>query len=615
MAGIKIINVLKDDTLADIMDVFRQAPSGEIIFVLPKNGKVFKSDDHFAAFAGEATATGKTISLLTTNDDVAARARAHGFNVMVSHTAKRVRKPKAVVASSPPPSDPDIQDESEDAFQDDVPLTSDERAQVQGPDEADSESSLVPGFHIEEGDGPVNTDEDQDGAPDRVTNGELEYGADLAMARAKAPVAALPAEDSFDYIDKVWRDKAAQQAGPTITVRPSPSRRLRIPSVPIAWLTRKTVMGLFVVAVFVAGAAMYLTAGSAVIAVTPTSQPIDERIAVTVSDATTAVDSAFGKLPGQLLEVSKSATRTQAATGSRDVASKARGKITVSNEYSSTPQTLIATTRFEAPNGLIYRTLSTVNVPGMTINKGVPSPGTTTVDVIADKPGTEYNIPAGKFVVAAFKEKGDADRTQKIYGTSLAPMAGGANGPSAVITQADYGTARDAATADVKALIADALNSQTGGMRVADDAPASALSYVSNAQPDDAAASVSVTASETLKTVAFRQADLDKLIADTILRKDRLNVRPDQVQVKLTGATFDATLGTLSFTAEVQGTGYTPVDPAGLISAIKGMGTAAFQTYVGGREDIKQATLTLRPFWVRHLPSDEARITVDFQYR
>ena len=149
-------------------------------------------------------------------------------------------------------------------------------------------------------------------------------------------------------------------------------------------------------------------------------------------------------------------------------------------------------------------------------------------------------------------------------------------------------------------------------MRVAQEAPDSAATYTSSAQPDDAAASVSVTATVALKTVAFRQADLDKLIADTILRKDRLNVHSDQLDVKLTDVAFDASLGTLSFTAEVSGTGYAPVDTAALANAVKGLDMASFKHYVEGQNEIKQASLNLQPFWVHRLPSDNSRIRIDF---
>ena len=607
MAGIKIINVLKDDTLPEILEVFRQAPAGEVIFVLPKNGKVFHSEDHFAAFAAEATATGKTISIMTANAVTASHARAHGFNVMTAKP-KRARTPKAVVVSNPPPADDDIVDTSEDAFQDDVPLTSDERQQVVGQDEREEETNPPPGFHIE--------DDDQ-GAPVEVADDDT--GAELASARRKMPVPQTANED-LDYIDKVWRDRAAQQAS-VRTMPPAPSlwSRMRVrphlPSVTFRRFTRSVVVVAAVAAVVVLGATVYLTTGSASVVITPVSQPLDERITVTASDAIASVDPTFGKIPGQLIELTKSATATATASGQRTVASKARGRIIISNSYSSTPQTLVSTTRFTSAGGLVYRTLSTVTVPGTTVNAGVAVPGTVTVDVIADQPGSQYDIPAGTFKIAAYVEKGDTERAAKVFGTSTDPMTGGANGPSAVVQQADYDKAHDDALAAVTKAVQDALATQADGMRIASAVDSGNTAFTSSARVDDAAASVSVTATTTLTTVAFRQADLDRIVADTILQKDRLVVDPAQVQENISGVTFDPTLHTLSFTVAVTGPGYKPVDAAAVANDITGMDSSAFQAYISGRADIQQAALSLHPFWTRSIPHKTDAIHVELQDR
>ena len=82
--------------------------------------------------------------------------------------------------------------------------------------------------------------------------------------------------------------------------------------------------------------------------------------------------------------------------------------------------------------------------------------------------------------------------------------------------------------------------------------------------------------------------------------------------MKLAGGAFDASLGTLSFTAEVTGTGYAPVDTAALANAVKGMDMASFKRYVEGQTEIKQASLNLQPFWIHSLPSDNSRIRIDF---
>src|SRR6266576_3047444 len=103
MAGIKIVNILKDDTFQDILELFRHTTATEVIFVLPKNGKVFRTEDHFAAFASEASGAGKTISILANNDRVTGWAHKYQFNVMSSGKPTA----KATLASKPLPVEDD----------------------------------------------------------------------------------------------------------------------------------------------------------------------------------------------------------------------------------------------------------------------------------------------------------------------------------------------------------------------------------------------------------------------------------------------------------------------------------------------------------------------------
>ena len=75
----------------------------------------------------------------------------------------------------------------------------------------------------------------------------------------------------------------------------------------------------------VLGAVVYLMTGSAHVALTPVAKALDTQITVQASDMFTSVDDTFAKLPGQLLDVEKSASNTVNASGTRNVASKARG--------------------------------------------------------------------------------------------------------------------------------------------------------------------------------------------------------------------------------------------------------------------------------------------------
>jgi len=679
MSGIKIINVLKDDSLAEILELFRQAPAGEVIFVLPKNSKVFKKEDHFAAFASEAANSGKTISILASSPGVAAMARAFKFNVMSSGKAKKEKEPAAALASAPPPADDDIQDTSEDAWDKDsrVVTTADESMDTGAPAEEDEAPE---GFHIEDSEGPVDVDEDEDGNPDEPSAKDLAYGgdADLTAAPAQTPVATLaavkpkprssvdgvrvaarkappaptPVDESIDvpvsrgpapaaaelmepvtapsprseaaadldYIDAVWRQKAAAQQPTDSPVAPRASapsrwgfvRFFHLPSLPGGSLTgsKRMVTGALVLAVLLLGAAVYLTAGRAAVAITPQSREVNLQLTVQASDAFASVDAAFSKIPGQLFEVSKSASAEAAATGQREVASKARVQITVANEYSSTPQTLVATTRFATPDGLVFRTLQTVTVPGSTVKEGKPVAGTVTVEAIADKAGEQYNVPAGKWSIVAFTERGDTERAAKIYGTSADAASGGASGPSKVVTQEDYDKARSEAVGNVTRQIKDAFAAQQTGLRILDEAEPVLGEVTATARADDAADKTVVTAQGTLRTVAFRPADLETLIRDAVLSRERLVVVPDQLTLTFGDVSFKDDTGVLSFSVSVKGPGYAPVDADAIRADIRGRNAAQVQDYFRDREGIHSAMVSLSPFWVRSIPDKNDRIDI-----
>lgn len=591
--GVKIINILKDDSFQDILGLFCQAPAGEVILVLPRVGKLFKQKDHFAAFASEASQGNKTVSILTANPQIAENARAFGFTVMAANPSK----PRIVKKTTVMP-EPDVTPE----LQVISPLPADE--------DTPSDDDVSPKSD-EENDVPLTSDE--------IIGTEPEPDI-LAELTATQRTASAPKSDELDYIDAVWRDiggrakKSSSHLSPHVPSFLSRTITQATRFAGSASFSKKIAAGILGASVVVLGAVVYLMTGSAHVALAPISKPLDVHIDVQTSDIFSSIDDTFAKLPGQALDVEKTASNTVDASGTRNVASKARGIMTVSNAYSSTPQTLIATTRFQSKDGKVFRTLQTITVPGSTVKAGKPVAGTTTVEVIADKPGPDYNIAAGTFIISAFQEKGDSDKVAKFYGTSTQAMSGGASGPSAVVTQADYDSAKDAAVSEVKKQIASALEAQGTSLTVL-NADTPVLDDVQGTvRPDDAAKNVTVTARGTLKTIAFRQSDLLDLIRRIILKQERLTVLPETLKLSYSDIAFEPDLGILSFTVAVQGTGYVPMDTEAIKRDISGKNSQEIRDYFKNREGVQSANITLSPFWVRTVPNDLKKTTIDVTY-
>src|SRR3989344_7896399 len=84
MASTKIINVLKDDKFEEILDLFKNTSAQEVIFVLPKTSKAFKSEEHFVILENEAGKLSKKISLLCSNPETNKLAKKYKFDVLLA---------------------------------------------------------------------------------------------------------------------------------------------------------------------------------------------------------------------------------------------------------------------------------------------------------------------------------------------------------------------------------------------------------------------------------------------------------------------------------------------------------------------------------------------------
>ncbi len=155
---------------------------------------------------------------------------------------------------------------------------------------------------------------------------------------------------------------------------------------------------------------------------------------ITIDTILKAGKIASSDLPFETMELEMTKEKSTKATGTKTIASKANGQIRVYNAFSSQPQKLIATTRFETPDGKIYRIKKSIIVPGAKIENGEIKPNYIETTVYADKPGDEYNIGLTNFTIPGFK---GGPRYQKFYASSATGMTGGFEGEVPVVSDND----------------------------------------------------------------------------------------------------------------------------------------------------------------------------------
>jgi len=188
--------------------------------------------------------------------------------------------------------------------------------------------------------------------------------------------------------------------------------------------------GLSLVVVLVFVVSMMTVFASATIVVVPKSQELDVSMEIKGTKEASPESVHY-----EIIKLSESKTASVPATGEETVELKARGKIIVYNSYSSEPQRLIIRTRFESPEGLIFRIPESITVPGKTIKNGVETPGSIEVEVFADEAGEKYNIKKTDFTVPGFKN--DPARYRAFYARSVSDMEGGFVGKRKTVSQAD----------------------------------------------------------------------------------------------------------------------------------------------------------------------------------
>ncbi|MBU1178881.1 hypothetical protein KKB69_00880 [Patescibacteria group bacterium] len=139
-------------------------------------------------------------------------------------------------------------------------------------------------------------------------------------------------------------------------------------------------------------------------------------------------------LPFETMELQITEEKSIKATGVKTIASKASGDILIYNAFSSASQKLVANTRFETPEGKIYRIKKSIIVPGAKIENGQVAPSSIQATIYADQPGEEYNIDLSDFTIPGLE---GGPRYEKFYGRSVTSMLGGFEGEVPVISDDD----------------------------------------------------------------------------------------------------------------------------------------------------------------------------------
>lgn len=303
------------------------------------------------------------------------------------------------------------------------------------------------------------------------------------------------------------------------------------------------------------------------------------------------------------------------ASGSETVSKKASGEITIFNNYEAKPQKLVKNTRFESPDGKIFRISEAVTVPAMTIKDGVNTPGQVKAAVFADQAGTTYNIGPAEFTIPGFK---GAPQFEKMYARSTSPMSGGFEGQVKKVATADKTKAlNELETVLAERMVKAAKLQIPAGYILFNDAYFITFEEVLPPQNATSSDMAEITLKGTFHGIIFdRLALSEKVIRDAnpdfeLPSVEIKNINELKFNLKDREAIKGPEIEKISFTIEGNGHWVATFNQDELISRLRSAPKDNIQSAASQFPSIDSLEIIFFPPWSKNIPDNTAKIKVE----
>ena len=320
-------------------------------------------------------------------------------------------------------------------------------------------------------------------------------------------------------------------------------------------------------------------------------------------------------IPGNLFVFPESYEQEFQSTGQGKDEVRAKGVITIINNYSSSPQILVATTRFETSDGKIFRLDSRVVIPGASSKDGKLQPSSIDVNVTADKPGPDYNISACtdscKFTIPGFK---GTDKFEGFYGISSKPMTGGSLGSVPMVTADDLKNSENTILEVINQKISEDVQTKIPSTLAIIDGAKSGVKIeklTSDVSIGDFRQTFKVTAAGEVSVIAFRNEDLINLVQNQFNAQ-----KPDKYDycqnptIEYLRVNPDFKTGSLKLTLSVKQIICFHLNTDEIKSSIAGKNQQELTVVLNSLDGVEQVKAKLFPFWLKSVPKNLNKINI-----
>ncbi|OGZ61980.1 MAG: hypothetical protein A2932_00635 [Candidatus Spechtbacteria bacterium RIFCSPLOWO2_01_FULL_46_10] len=346
-----------------------------------------------------------------------------------------------------------------------------------------------------------------------------------------------------------------------------------------------------------------------------TPQSIEDTISFTLVFDTNVTTSNFERniIPAQIFEETGSKSAQFEASGQAEVNENAAGTIRVFNEFSSSPQTLVANTRFLSSDGKLFRTTETVVVPGAKIDDGKIIASSTTVEVRAADPGEAFNIGSSTFSIPGFK---GTPKFLSFYGKSESAMEGGFKGVRAIITGEDEARAREELRVNLLDKLTEILRTKVPSNLIMIDDSLSVEFIKFDVRTDgfENSNKFSIDADGVARVFLVQKEDVEAAIQYNFRTSNEFSQDfelSSQRSISYIVKDADYEKGVARTGINVVQTFNRVVGVEGILEEIKGKNEVEVRRILASYEELASAQVRFWPFWVKSVPRNVEDITVE----
>lgn len=322
-------------------------------------------------------------------------------------------------------------------------------------------------------------------------------------------------------------------------------------------------------------------------------------------------------VPFELMIVSDSVYQDVVLTSSMDANDKAKGEITLYNEFSNKPQKIIVGSFLSDEKGKSYKIDTSVTIPGYTVDKDDKEkivPGQVSVGITSFLPGDAYNGSPESFSINSFK---GTTKYQKIYGKIKTPLSGGIVGLVYVLDENEKagimsktGESQDKLLRKLSAQVPEGYILYPEAVNFAFELSDNIVSKT----PD-----VKIELKGTLSAMLLKEEDLSNALINKLLPGISKKERAEIIQPKLDGLKFNFSDKEQLVNKEIESfdfelTGTLPINWLPDSALLKTELAGKEKTNVTGifKQDpgIASAGVKIIPFWSKKLPLDIKNINI-----